>query len=82
MLVAAGGGWCYSACLLRHDQFQARFVRVKHAALHVPSPPNHKYPTMKLTPELIQSVPSSLNPVKERQLDLRGEHPSYSLPVS
>jgi len=27
---------------------------------------------MKLTPELIQSVPSHLNPVKERQLDLRG----------
>ena len=27
---------------------------------------------MKLTPELIQSVPSQLNPTKERQLDLRG----------
>ena len=27
---------------------------------------------MKLTPELIQSVPSQLNPIKERQLDLRG----------
>ncbi|KAJ3490506.1 hypothetical protein NLI96_g1403 [Meripilus lineatus] len=32
---------------------------------------------MKLTPELIQSVPSSLNPVKERQLDLRG----YKIPA-
>ena len=29
-------------------------------------------PTMKLTPELIQSVPSTLNPIKERQLDFRG----------
>ena len=28
---------------------------------------------VKLTPELIESVPSSLNPLKERQLDLRGE---------
>lgn len=27
---------------------------------------------VKLTPELIESVPSSLNPLKERQLDLRG----------
>lgn len=27
---------------------------------------------VKLTPELIQSVDSTLNPVKERQLDLRG----------
>ncbi|KAF7789203.1 hypothetical protein EIP86_000142 [Pleurotus ostreatoroseus] len=26
---------------------------------------------MKLTPELIQAVPSTLNPIKERQLDLR-----------
>ncbi|EMD41634.1 hypothetical protein CERSUDRAFT_146749 [Gelatoporia subvermispora B] len=32
---------------------------------------------MKLTPELIQSVPSSINPVKERQLDLRG----YKIPA-
>ncbi|KAF9817502.1 hypothetical protein IEO21_03353 [Rhodonia placenta] len=32
---------------------------------------------MKLTPELIQSVPSTLNPVKERQLDLRG----YKIPA-
>ncbi|PCH33361.1 L domain-like protein [Wolfiporia cocos MD-104 SS10] len=32
---------------------------------------------MKLTPELIQSVPSSLNPIKERQLDLRG----YKIPA-
>jgi len=32
---------------------------------------------MKLTPELIQSVPSTLNPVKERQLDLRG----YTIPA-
>lgn len=29
-------------------------------------------PAMKLTPELIESVPSHLNPLKERQLDLRG----------
>lgn len=28
---------------------------------------------MKLTPELLQGVPSTLNPIKERQLDLRGE---------
>ncbi|KAI0095260.1 L domain-like protein [Irpex rosettiformis] len=27
---------------------------------------------MKLTPELIQAVPSTQNPIKERQLDLRG----------
>lgn len=26
----------------------------------------------KLTPELLQAVPSQLNPLKERQLDLRG----------
>ncbi|OBZ79857.1 U2 small nuclear ribonucleoprotein A' [Grifola frondosa] len=32
---------------------------------------------MKLTPELIQSVPSTLNPAKERQLDLRG----YTIPA-
>ncbi|KZT06322.1 L domain-like protein [Laetiporus sulphureus 93-53] len=32
---------------------------------------------VKLTPELIQSVPSSLNPLKERQLDLRG----YKIPA-
>lgn len=32
---------------------------------------------MKLTPELIQAVPSSLNPNKERQLDLRG----YKIPA-
>ena len=28
---------------------------------------------MKLTPELIASCPSYLNPLKDRQLDLRGE---------
>lgn len=28
---------------------------------------------MKLTPELIAASPSLLNPIKERQLDLRGE---------
>ena len=28
--------------------------------------------TMKLTPELLTQAPSSLNPIKERQLDLRG----------
>lgn len=27
---------------------------------------------MKLTPELIAQAPSALNPLKERQLDLRG----------
>ncbi|KAH9947939.1 L domain-like protein [Amylocystis lapponica] len=32
---------------------------------------------MKLTPELIESVPSALNPLKERQLDLRG----YKIPA-
>ncbi|KAL6299033.1 L domain-like protein [Sparassis latifolia] len=32
---------------------------------------------VKLTPELIQSIPSSLNPLKERQLDLRG----YKIPA-
>ncbi|KAJ2970255.1 hypothetical protein NUW54_g12771 [Trametes sanguinea] len=32
---------------------------------------------VKLTPELIESVPSQLNPVKERQLDLRG----YTIPA-
>lgn len=29
--------------------------------------------TMKLTPELLAQASSALNPVKERQLDLRGE---------
>lgn len=28
---------------------------------------------MKLTPELLAQAPSALNPVKERQLDLRGK---------
>ena len=28
--------------------------------------------TMKLTPELLAQASSSINPVKERQLDLRG----------
>ena len=32
---------------------------------------------MKLTPELIAQSPSSLNPLKERQLDLRGELKLY-----
>ncbi|KAI0359077.1 L domain-like protein [Trametes cingulata] len=32
---------------------------------------------VKLTPELIESVPSHLNPIKERQLDLRG----YTIPA-
>ncbi|KAK7694321.1 hypothetical protein QCA50_001503 [Cerrena zonata] len=32
---------------------------------------------MRLTPELIEAVPSTLNPCKERQLDLRG----YKIPV-
>lgn len=39
-------------------------------------------PAMKLTPELIQAVPSTLNPIKERQLDLRGESRLYSLQSS
>ena len=32
---------------------------------------------VKLTPELIESVPSHINTVKERQLDLRGEPLSF-----
>lgn len=32
---------------------------------------------MKLTPELLTQAPSTLNPIKERQLDLRGK--SYPL---
>ena len=32
---------------------------------------------MKLTPELIAQAPSALNPLKERQLDLRGESNFY-----
>lgn len=28
---------------------------------------------VKLTPELLGQAPSALNPIKERQLDLRGE---------
>ena len=32
---------------------------------------------MKLTPELLTQAPSALNPIKERQLDLRGK--SYSI---
>lgn len=28
---------------------------------------------MKLTPELLAQAPSALNPIKERELDLRGE---------
>jgi hypothetical protein len=34
---------------------------------------------MKLTPELLTQAPSSLNPIKERQLDLRGK--SYLMSV-
>lgn len=30
-------------------------------------------PTMKLTPELLAQASSALNPIKERQLDLRGK---------
>jgi U2 small nuclear ribonucleoprotein A' len=33
---------------------------------------------MKLTPELLAQAPSALNPVKERQLDLRGKSPEIS----
>jgi hypothetical protein len=29
---------------------------------------------MKLTPELLAQAPSALNPMKERELNLRGEH--------
>lgn len=36
------------------------------------SPPSS---TMKLTPELLAQASAALNPIKERQLDLRGEHP-------
>ncbi len=35
--------------------------------------------TMKLTPELLTQASSSLNPIKERQLDLRGK--SYPMSV-
>jgi hypothetical protein len=35
-------------------------------------PATESSPTMKLTPELLAQAPSALNPVKERQLDLRG----------
>jgi hypothetical protein len=35
--------------------------------------PLESSPTMKLTPELLAQAPSALNPVKERQLDLRGK---------
>lgn len=35
---------------------------------------------MKLTPELLAQAQSALNPIKERQLDLRGQYkPRYSL---
>ena len=33
---------------------------------------------MKLTPELIASCPSYLNPLKDRQLDLRGKDSPFS----
>jgi hypothetical protein len=33
---------------------------------------------MKLTPELLVQAPSALNPVKERQLDLRGKSTEIS----
>jgi len=36
-------------------------------------PATESLPTMKLTPELLAQAPSALNPVKERQLDLRGK---------
>jgi len=32
---------------------------------------------VKLTPELLGQAPSALNPIKERQLDLRGEQQSH-----
>lgn len=34
---------------------------------------------VKLTPELLAQASSAINPVKERQLDLRGESQSISL---
>ncbi len=34
---------------------------------------------MKLTPELLTQAPSALNPIKERQLDLRGKSRSMSV---
>ena len=60
-----------------------RKSRRKHADIrlwdtHRPRRP----PAMKLTPELIQAVPSTLNPVKERQLDLRGESCLPRFPAS
>jgi hypothetical protein len=36
-------------------------------------------PTMKLTPELLAQASSALNPVKERQLDLRGRSTKKSM---
>jgi hypothetical protein len=33
---------------------------------------------MKLTPELLAQAPSALNPVKERQLDVRGKSTEIS----
>ena len=44
---------------------------------------NQSQPTMKLTPELLAQASSALNPVKERQLDLRGKSAenSYCRPM-
>jgi hypothetical protein len=53
----------------------------------VPCLPNscqpESLPTMKLTPELLAQASSALNPVKERQLDLRGKSAenSYCCPI-
>lgn len=37
---------------------------------------------VKLTPELLAQAPSAINPIKERQLDLRGEPADSILLVS
>ena len=51
-----------------------RVVIARHTCAVYPRPvhANSRSTAMKLTPELIQSVPSHLNPIKERQLDVRG----------
>lgn len=37
---------------------------------------------VKLTPELLAQAPSAINPIRERQLDLRGESANPILLVS
>lgn len=36
---------------------------------------------MKLTPELLAQASAGLNPTKERQLDLRGEHARFFIKI-